>query len=354
MVFRNELCSTYSAVMSSPSGTSESSPLTRNFDRIHRDYKTKLTDTLTKSSNSQKVPCIIAHLVVLYDYSYEYKTRGLVTITKHEKLYLLEKTNESWWKVVRPPESEGPNNKIFFVPAQYVRVDKSIDEIDVHILAKSIGPKSFPSDNHDKGPKVPPKPKSENMTSIRRNDSSRGSHRIHSKTSSSSPKKASKLKLTASLEELSKQIVFPGVTSESTVDLTRSNISPNSNSSFVDYRRNYASPKAVVNNEEESNRCHFRNDTPSTNTTMDDSSSTRVKTNEDHSSSSRNTLSSFGSNCDLDLDSPNNSKRIVDKKSYQRTPSFDYQSPECSSSSHRVLRTSITLDNSEVKKINGY
>jgi len=202
-------------------------------------------------------------LRVEYDYEYDYKTRK-VSVKQGEILGLLQKTNEHWWKVVRPGI-----NKPFFVPAQYVsshenggttdlsesqkerkpetneiRAEKTANEVssatrnrsgnnhnnsnnqsfesgrsrDEQYLMKDAGTDRRPSTNQPSIPKV---------IKIGRNEATRSSHRdkAHSKMLTSSSTKISSspgnLKnWSASLEELSKQIVFPGLTSESVADLT--------------------------------------------------------------------------------------------------------------------------------------
>ncbi|XP_021947471.1 rho GTPase-activating protein 12 [Folsomia candida] len=195
----------------------------------------------------------IALLKVAYDYDYDYKTRK-VSVRAGELLHLLQKTNEHWWKVIRP----GVNNKPFFVPAQYVTevshpADQSPKEngqklplTKFHSLdhgSPNLTPKNG-SSNKERESVTKSKSKESSFFSfsksgksskVTRNEGSRASHREKNskqqqQASTTSSKKISstsssggggKLKnWSASLEELSKQIVFPGLASESVADLT--------------------------------------------------------------------------------------------------------------------------------------
>lgn len=146
-------------------------------------------------------------------------------------------------------------SKAFFVPAQYVKVidEEEAKDDDIRSGKKSEIQKSSSSVDSSNSevvsakprksifstferlkeskskPVVPSKSKSNNISS--RNEGSRASHRVVTKEKSNSSNhhherkssSSSSLRLknwSASLEELSKQIVFPGLTSESVVDLT--------------------------------------------------------------------------------------------------------------------------------------
>jgi hypothetical protein len=167
---------------------------------------------------------------------------------------------EHWWKVVRPGI-----NRPFFVPAQYVTEvgEESDEDVFQDQKKKENGGKSLATKAHSlslpdgnsnannkrnsfngggggssqetvlKGKPESSKSKSKESSffsfsksnKINRNEGSRASHRekgqSHSKPSSKISSSSGKLKnWSASLEELSKQIVFPGLASESVADLT--------------------------------------------------------------------------------------------------------------------------------------
>lgn len=253
-----------------------------------------MTAAMSSSTSSTKIPSSSASLLashnephglvqVAFDYEYDYKTRK-ISVTQGEKLYLLQKTNQHWWKCMRPGV-----NKAFFVPAQYVNVldetetenrsdgdekkfpfplkrgngsiskkcdiQKSSSSVDsTNTESEIVRPKPRKSifstferlkEGKLSRPAVPSK-SSKGGSINSRNESSRASYRSvtkekcvhlgassnkesgssttnhrHSERKSSSGSSSLRLKnWSASLEELSKQIVFPGLTSESVVDLT--------------------------------------------------------------------------------------------------------------------------------------
>lgn len=57
-----------------------------------------------------------SYLKVLYDFKYKTAEGRQIVIQKDEKLYLLQKTNNDWWQVIRTREQRS-----FYVPATYVR-----------------------------------------------------------------------------------------------------------------------------------------------------------------------------------------------------------------------------------------
>lgn len=63
------------------------------------------------------------HLRVLYSFEYETKSGRRVSITEGEKLFLIKRTNNDWWQVIRN-STERP----FFVPVSYVEVIKQVNE----------------------------------------------------------------------------------------------------------------------------------------------------------------------------------------------------------------------------------
>jgi hypothetical protein len=142
---------------------------------------------------------------------------------------------EHWWKVVRPGI-----NRPFFVPAQYVTEvgEESDEDVFQDQKKKENGGKSLATKAHslslpDGNSNANNKRNSFNgggggssqETVLKGKPESSKSHRekgqSHSKPSSKISSSSGKLKnWSASLEELSKQIVFPGLASESVADLT--------------------------------------------------------------------------------------------------------------------------------------
>ncbi|XP_034946127.1 uncharacterized protein [Chelonus insularis] len=57
-----------------------------------------------------------SYVKVLYDFQYKTAEGRDIVIKKHEKLYLLQKTNADWWQVIRNKQQRS-----FYVPATYVR-----------------------------------------------------------------------------------------------------------------------------------------------------------------------------------------------------------------------------------------
>jgi hypothetical protein len=307
-------------------------------------------------------------LKVEYDYEYDYKTRK-VSVKQGEILGLLQKTNEHWWKVVRPGI-----NKAFFVPAQYVtphhngndssdslgesQLEPEASSGDEEMRLKkrkeqyfaskttttsttsssssgnnSLGScttsgnnnnhnnnsQSMGSDNKSKGKGENSKAKGaatsivdrrltndkpsgflSKAIKIGRNEGSRASHRdkAHSRllTSSSTTKISSSSPATlknwsASLEELSKQIVFPGLSSESVADLTSAQkYSRESNTDLdlspvksVDELEAASSSNGSGNRAEDINKClSFRN--PSYNNSQTTGSRKQLYEEQDFSS----------------------------------------------------------------------
>lgn len=244
------------SIFQSPSSSPKSVVLLRNrcpntdsFENSNTLKKSSLCLLFEKMASSEPPDSKTNHplLRVAYDYEYDYKTRK-VSIKQGELLHLLQKTNEHWWKVMRPVI-----NRPFFVPAQYVFPADDDDEAeeDRNEIGKEShttfsnnnkSPSTVNNNNNNQSPADKGESSKEKVTDVgranesayftaaaktskmNRNEATRASHRAQSKLSSSSTKISSSLaKLknwSASLEELSKQIVFPGLTSESVADLT--------------------------------------------------------------------------------------------------------------------------------------
>lgn len=82
------------------------------------------------------------HVRVLFDFEYPTKDGKKVTIKEGEKLYLIKKTNEDWWQVIRN------SGRPFYVPASYVeeisrtgtKNDRKFDTVKEFITPKSQAP----------------------------------------------------------------------------------------------------------------------------------------------------------------------------------------------------------------------
>nr|XP_018917717.1 PREDICTED: rho GTPase-activating protein 12-like [Bemisia tabaci] len=82
-------------------------------------------------------------LRVLYDFKYATKDGKKVEIKEGEKLYLIKKTNEDWWQVIRS------SGKPFYVPASYVKEVRRINNENAKPEILSNSNPTFVNDSND-------------------------------------------------------------------------------------------------------------------------------------------------------------------------------------------------------------